>query len=58
MIFKDSREVTGIFNDSKSANFFFNGVRLVWQDIRSCYGRGYWINKMPWINSDKWKNNQ
>lgn len=30
--------------------------RMVWQAIRSCFGRGFWTNKMPWKNNDGWKN--
>lgn len=36
----------------------YNGYgRLIWQAVRSCFGRGYWINNKPWLNTDAWKNN-
>lgn len=30
---------------------------LVWQAVRSCFGRGFWIKDKPWNNEDNWKNN-
>lgn len=30
--------------------------KIIWQAIASCFGRGYWINEKPWVNSDGWKN--
>lgn len=34
----------------------YHGLRLVWIAVRSCFGKGIWLNDKPWINSDKWKN--
>jgi hypothetical protein len=34
----------------------YNGARLVWTAIRSCFGAGYWINDKPWLNDEPWKN--
>lgn len=33
------------------------GLAVVWQSIRSCFGKGFWVNEKPWINEDSWKNN-
>lgn len=38
-------------------SYVFVGPTIVWQSIRSCFGKGYWINEKPWINVDGWKNN-
>lgn len=36
---------------------FIGGAwRSVWQYIRSCFGKGFWVNGMPWRNTDGWKN--
>lgn len=36
---------------------FINGSwRSVWQYVRSCFGRGFWVNDKPWSNKDYWKN--
>lgn len=29
---------------------------LLWEQIKSCFGKGFWINDKPWINNDCWKN--
>ncbi len=34
----------------------YKGLRLVWTAVRSCFGKGYWINEKPWINDDAWRN--
>lgn len=38
---------------------------LVWQKggggggdiVASCFGNGYWIDELPWIDTDAWKDN-
>lgn len=35
----------------------YKGARLVWTAIKSCFGKGFWINDKPWLNDDAWKNN-
>ena len=35
----------------------YTGAALLWQLVRSCYGKGYWITDKPWLNEDGWKNN-
>lgn len=34
----------------------YAGSHLVWEQIRSCYGRGRWIPDKPWLDNDTWKN--
>lgn len=29
---------------------------LIWEAIKSCFGKGYWINDYPWNNTDAWNN--
>lgn len=35
----------------------YKGSKLVWQAIRSCFGKGFWNNEKPWNNEEGWKNN-
>lgn len=28
----------------------------VWTLFLSCFGRGYWINELPWVDTDVWMN--
>ena len=34
------------------------GLQLVWAAVRSCFGRGYWIQDKPWLDNDTWKDNR
>ena len=57
MIYRSETEITGIYRDSRVITAVYRGVRLVWELITSCFGRGYWINSAPYKNDDGWKNN-
>lgn len=35
----------------------YKGANLVWSAVKSCFGKGFWINDKPWLNSDAWNNN-
>jgi len=32
-----------------------SGKRLIWQGVRSCFGSGKWIGRLPWLGKDAWK---
>ena len=34
----------------------YKGFELVWTAIRSCFGKGYWMDDKPWVDEDAWKN--
>lgn len=34
----------------------YQGTKLVWQAVRSCFGTGVWINKYTWENQDVYRN--
>jgi len=34
----------------------YNGERLIWEQVRSCYGKGRWFPEKPWLDNDTWKN--
>lgn len=54
-IFKGDKAVNPSFG-GKALSVIYYGAMVVWQAIRSCFGKGYWINDRPWDNGDKWKN--
>ena len=58
MIFKGKKELTEINLGKKNIIEIYLGKYLMWQAIRSCFGKGYWIPNLPWINTDIWKNNK
>ena len=57
MIIKNFKDQTAEYFEQKTIIAVYKGLSLVWQLIKSCFGKGYWINKAPWINNDGWKNN-
>jgi len=57
MIYKGEKEITAIYYGEKAIEAIYHGSVLVWQAVRSCFGRGWWIPSKPWLGSDKWKYN-
>lgn len=33
-----------------------NAAELIWEKIRCCFSKGYWINELPWLNDEPWIN--
>ena len=64
MIYQEGtlNEATGIYQKPvggrlRSATAAYLGTRLFWQPANCCYGRGYWLDSLPWRNDFGWKNN-
>lgn len=58
MIYRNNRQTEGVYRGDRVISAVYRGVRLVWELIKSCFGKGYWINKAPYVNTDGWKNHQ
>ena len=58
MIYYNQNQIENIHRDNKIISAVYRGARLVWELIKSCFGKGYWINSAPYVNSDGWKNKQ
>lgn len=60
MIEKNGREIIDIHHNGHNIiqvwRYIANAWRIVWEAIRSCFSRGFWINEQPWNNADGWKN--
>jgi hypothetical protein len=56
MIYRNHTEITGIFHAGRTISAVYMGLQLVWQNVRSCFGKGYWINDKPWVDADGWSN--
>lgn len=56
-IYRNNKEITGVYLNNKAISAIYKGAVLVWEAIRSCFGKGYWISRYPWSNKDGWKNN-
>lgn len=58
MIYKNNKDTVRVYHGNKVISAVYKGSRLVWQAIRSCYGRGVWIQEKPWLDGDTWKDNK
>ena len=56
MIIKKYDEQISEFYDNRAIIAVYKGARLIWAIIKSCFGKGYWINEQPWMNNDAWIN--
>ena len=61
MINRNKKEIVEIIHGAVPLTEVRRGKILVWQqaeqgDVRSCFGAGYWINNLPWLNDDAWVN--
>ena len=57
MVYKDGKEISSFYKNNAIIFEIYKGTTLVWQAIRSCFGKGFWINTESWSNIDGWKNN-
>lgn len=58
MIDKDKKEIVDIRIKRKTGIMLYHGNNLVWEAVKSCFGRGMWINEKPWSNTDGWRNDR
>ena len=57
MIKFGKKDTEQIFSGKKPIAFVYQGARLVWQAISSCFGSGSWSEDKPWSESDAWREN-
>lgn len=56
MIYRGNNSIGGLYRGEKIVTAVYRGARLVWELIKSCFGKGYWIESAPFVNEDGWKN--
>ena len=56
-IYLKDKEITSVNYGNKAIAAIYKGTKLIWEAIRSCFGKGFWINTHSWNNGDTWKNN-
>lgn len=56
-IFKKDKEITSINYGTLAISSVYQGAKLIWEAIRSCFGKGFWVNDSSWNNEDAWRNN-
>ena len=62
MIIKGGHKITEIMTKRYPLKMVYHKGYLVWSkestpEGKSCFGNGYWVNTLPWLNNDGWKNN-
>ena len=55
-LYSREKSVSAIIKNNRYVGAVYRGTQLLWQYIRSCFGRGYWINEKPWSNENGWAN--
>lgn len=55
MIVRNSFTLDARYYGDKAISSVYYGLRLVWEAIRSCFGKGCWVEGKPWVESDAWK---
>lgn len=56
MITRNGKDLVARFVGRRAVVAVYVGKKLVWQNVRSCFGNGYWKNGKPWKNDEAWKN--
>lgn len=57
MLWIDGHEFNqGLIGSGVAENMWLDG-KLIYQGVRSCYGKGYWRPSKPWLDNEKWKDN-
>ena len=56
-IYKKRKEIEEIYYGKIPITEIYQGAKLVWEAIRSCFGKGFWVKDAPWNNTDGWRNN-
>ena len=54
----NDKELTAVYYGKRAIGAIYKGAVLVWEAIRSCFGKGYWIDAYPWNNEDGWRNKE
>lgn len=63
MIIRNGQNIKNIYTRGLNIGKIYHNGLLVFTteskdyESSSCFGSGYWINVLPWLNDDAWKNN-
>jgi hypothetical protein len=57
MIIKGRKEIIEYYYGKQPIIEIYRENKLLWELVRSCFGKGYWISNLPWISDDIWRNN-
>lgn len=57
MIIRNGKEVIELYRGKTPIVEMYRGKHLIYQIVSSCFGRGFWVNNAPFVNTDVWRNN-
>jgi hypothetical protein len=49
-------KVEYLYIGKQAVGQLYYGATLIYEAIRSCFGRGFWRNNKAWINKESWRN--
>lgn len=55
-LYVENKQINTIYKGNNTIQAVYHGLKLIWQYIKSCFGRGYWINEKQWSDTDAWAN--
>lgn len=56
MIIYGKKEIIDLYHGTLQITEVYHGKLLIYNTLKSCFGHGYWVNTLPWLNDDGWKN--
>lgn len=54
----DTHKISVITARNRIIQAIYNGGRVVWEAVRSCFGGGMWIPFKPWLYDEGWRSNK
>jgi hypothetical protein len=57
MINNKNKNITEVKIGDKIITYIYHKMKLIYEAISSCFGKGFWVNNSPFNNNDAWKNN-
>lgn len=58
MIKNEDKDIIGVRRLGYVIGAVYQGLDLIWQSVRSCFGSGVWKSKKPWKGKEKWRNHR
>lgn len=55
-LYYGNKEFSSINYGNKPISIIYRGAKIIWESIKSCFGKGFWINLKGWNNKDGWRN--
>ena len=56
-IFVKNKEIATIASINKFITSIYKGTKIVWEAIKGCFSKGYWLDANQWNDEDAWKDN-